>query len=86
MQDLSEENHELSRYLRRVQQCLEVTNGAAKTNQTSLAVRRKRIPQGGIADQTDRVGLELRKETDVITDSVRQIREFVSTAEKHVSI
>lgn len=84
MQDLSEENHELLRYLRRVQQCLEVTNAAMKTNQTSVAVRRKRIPLGGLADQTDRVGLELRKETDLIGDSVRQIREFLSTAEKHV--
>ncbi|KAI6226449.1 hypothetical protein M3Y99_01295400 [Aphelenchoides fujianensis] len=82
LQDLKDDNEDIVRYFRRLQSCAGVTQDAVKCNEACFAVRRKRIH----VDSHDRVDGALTKEKDVISDCVKQMKEFNGIIEKQLEI
>ncbi|KAI6191925.1 hypothetical protein M3Y97_00280600 [Aphelenchoides bicaudatus] len=82
LQDLKDDNEDIVRYFRKLQSCSTVTQDAVKCNEACFAVRRKRIH----VDSHDRVDGALSKEKDIISDCIKQMREFNGIIEKQLEI
>ncbi|KAI6173635.1 hypothetical protein M3Y98_01102600 [Aphelenchoides besseyi] len=82
LQDLKDDNEDIVRYFRKLQSCASVTQDAVKCNEACFAVRRKRIH----VDSHDRVDGALTKEKEVISDCVKQMKEFNGVIEKQLEI
>lgn len=82
--DVKEEHDDLLRCYRRLQMCLDITGRATRCNESCLAVRRKKVQVG---DHTsDRVDLELHKEKELMTETVRQMKEIGGKVERQLEV
>uniref|UniRef100_A0A158PP90 Tektin n=1 Tax=Anisakis simplex TaxID=6269 RepID=A0A158PP90_ANISI len=79
---LNEENQDLSRCFKRLNRCIQSTAGAAKCNETCLAIRRKKVQIGDTVN--DRVDIELHKEKDLLTDCNKQLKQLSAYVEKQL--
>lgn len=82
LQDLKDDNEDIVRYFRKLQSCSAITQEAVKCNEACFAVRRKRIH----VDSHDRVDGALSKEKEIISDSIKQMKEFNTIIEKQLEI
>ncbi|KAH7725373.1 Protein R02E12.4 [Aphelenchoides avenae] len=82
LQDLKEDNEDMQRYYRRLQNCMVITGDASRCNENCVAVRRKRIH----VDNNDRVDAALGKEKDVVTDCMKTMKEFHGIIEKQIEM
>ncbi|EGT30453.1 hypothetical protein CAEBREN_23666 [Caenorhabditis brenneri] len=82
--DVKEEHDDLLRCYRRLQLCLDITGRASRCNESCLAVRRKKVQVG---DHTsDRVDMELHKEKELMSETVKQMKEVGERVERQLEM